>query len=112
MNCFEEVAVIRLHPCKDHKEVQAEQLAQAVAATLRYVRDRRALSQELLARLAKIDRSGYAKLERGERKVSLFHIFRIAAALECPAATLVKAIEAELRQSAWENLQGFEPERR
>jgi transcriptional regulator with XRE-family HTH domain len=61
------------------------------------VRDQRnsaGLSQEALALKAGVNRSYYASLEAGRRNASLETICRLAVALECDAADLVRGTQA------------------
>lgn len=97
-----------LHSSRPNEDAFARQIANAVAATLRFMRAQHDLSQEMLARQAQIDRSSYARLERGERPISLLQLVKIAKALGCSAASLVKAIECELQQGAWADSQGWQ----
>lgn len=52
------------------------------------------LSQEALALKAGVNRSYYASLEAGRRNASLETICRLAVALECDAADLVRGTQA------------------
>src|SRR3984885_1369981 len=61
----------------------------ALGAAARAMRAERGLPQESLAALARIDRSYYGAIERGEFNVSLDTIVKIAAALEVPASSLL-----------------------
>lgn len=70
--------------------------AQAFGAAVRAARLQRGLAQETLAFLAGIERSHMGKIERGGHLPTLVLIFRIAKALECPAAELIAATEANL----------------
>lgn len=53
------------------------------------------LSQESLALRAGVNRSYYASLEAGRRNPSLETICRLALALDCDAADLVRGTQAE-----------------
>lgn len=55
---------------------------------VREVRLQKGLSQENLARLAKIDRTYIGGIERGERNAGIKNVWRIADALGVPAAEL------------------------
>ena len=55
---------------------------------VREARLQRGLSQEELARLAKIDRTYIGGIERGERNAGIKNVWRIADALGMPAADL------------------------
>jgi transcriptional regulator with XRE-family HTH domain len=61
----------------------------ALGAAARAMRVERGLPQESLAALARIDRSYYGAIERGEFNVSLDTIVKIADALEVPASSLL-----------------------
>ncbi len=55
---------------------------------VREIRLQKGLSQEELARIAKIDRTYIGGIERGERNVGIRNVYRIATALGIPAADL------------------------
>lgn len=57
---------------------------------VRAIRAQRGLSQEDLARLAKIDRTYIGGIERGERNAGIKNIWRIADALGVSAADLFR----------------------
>ncbi len=57
---------------------------------IREIRTLKRLSQEDLARLAKIDRTYIGGIERGERNVGIKNVWRIADALGVPAADLFR----------------------
>lgn len=61
---------------------------------VRAYRQSSGLSQEALALKAGVNRSYYASLEAGRRNASLETICRLALALECDAADLVKGTQA------------------
>ena len=56
---------------------------------LRTEREKRGISQERLAVLARIDRSNMGKIERGERNLNLANIVRIANALKMEPGDLL-----------------------
>ncbi len=62
----------------------------AFGKRVREVRLRKGLSQENLARLAKIDRTYIGGIERGERNAGIRNVYRIADALGIPAADLFR----------------------
>jgi XRE family transcriptional regulator, regulator of sulfur utilization len=67
-----------------------------------HVRQRRhdaGLSQEALAHRAGVNRSYYASLEAGRRNPSLETICRLAVALGCDAADLVRGTQARRGRS-------------
>ncbi len=72
-------------------------VAIACGAVLRELRLQRGIAQDAFALLAGVDRSYYGKLERGERQPSLAVLLKCAAAFGQPAATLVAAIEGQLK---------------
>lgn len=57
---------------------------------VREIRTFKGLSQEELARLAKIDRTYIGGIERGERNAGIKNVWRIADALGIPAADLFR----------------------
>jgi len=57
---------------------------------VREIRALKGLSQEELARLAKIDRTYIGGIERGERNAGIKNVWRIADALDIPAADLFR----------------------
>lgn len=57
---------------------------------VREIRLQKGLSQEGLARLAKIDRTYIGGIERGERNPGIKNVYRIAAALGIPASDLFR----------------------
>jgi len=57
---------------------------------LRELRTAKGLSQEALALSCDLDRTYIGGVERGERNVSLINIYRIAAALDVPAADMFR----------------------
>ncbi len=62
----------------------------AFGARVRVFRLRKGLSQESLARVAKIDRTYIGGIERGERNVGVKNVWRIADALGISAAELFR----------------------
>lgn len=63
-------------------------LLKSFGANLQKLRVSRHITQEQLAALADFDRTYISLLERGKRNPSLTSIYRLAIALEIPAATL------------------------
>lgn len=61
-------------------------------ANVRRAREAKGLSQESFALQARIGRSLYGRIERGEQNVELMTILRLAQALEVPAADLLKGV--------------------
>ena len=66
----------------------ANQLLIGFGLHLKTLRLERNLSQERLGMIAELDRTYISGIERGVRNVSLTNIFRIAQALNVPAAEL------------------------
>lgn len=66
----------------------ANQLLVGFGLHLKKLRLERGLSQERLGMIAELDRTYISGIERGVRNVSLTNIFRIAQALNVPAAEL------------------------
>lgn len=62
----------------------------AFGIRVREIRTQKGLSQEELARLAKIDRTYIGGIERGERNAGIKNVWRIADALDVPAAELFR----------------------
>jgi transcriptional regulator with XRE-family HTH domain len=62
----------------------------AFGERVREIRAQKGLSQEELARLAKIDRTYIGGIERGERNLGIKNVHRIADALGVPAADLFR----------------------
>ncbi len=62
----------------------------AFGECVREARLRQGLSQEGLARLARIDRTYIGGIERGERNVGIRNVYRIAEALGVPASDLFR----------------------
>lgn len=62
----------------------------AFGERVREFRAQKGLSQEELARLAKIDRTYIGGIERGERNAGIKNVWRIADALGVPAADLFR----------------------
>jgi transcriptional regulator with XRE-family HTH domain len=60
---------------------------------VRAARQQRGLAQEELAEVAGLDRTYISGLERGRRNPTLSTQERIAAALGCPLADLIRAAE-------------------
>lgn len=60
---------------------------------LRKLRNDKGLSQHDLAAKLEISRSHIGRLETGEKQPSLAMLFRLAAALDVPAATIIAAME-------------------
>ena len=72
-------------------------VAEAFGKVVRSLREQRGVAQDAFALVAKVDRSYFGKLERGERQPSLALLLRIATALEVPGALLVELSEAAMK---------------
>ena len=72
------------------------ELAHAFGAAVRALRMERGIAQESLAHQAGIERSHMGKIERGEHMPTLAIIFKIAGALECSTAVLMRQTEGQL----------------
>lgn len=68
-------------------------IKRAFGLRCRVLRDERGLSQEVFARMIKMDRSYYASIETGMRNVTLNNMARIAQGFEISLSELVKGIE-------------------
>lgn len=67
--------------------------ARAFGGAVRSIRTEQGIAQETLANLAGIERSHMGKIERGEHMPTLAIILKIARALGCSAADLMKETE-------------------
>jgi len=68
----------------------------AFGAVVREERTNQGIAQEMLANLAGIERSHMGKIERGEHMPTLSLILKIARALKCSSAHLMKLTEDRL----------------
>lgn len=68
----------------------------AFGAVVREERANQGIAQEMLANLAGIERSHMGKIERGEHMPTLSLILKIARALKCSPAHLMKLTEDRL----------------
>ena len=59
---------------------------------LRKLRKEQGLTLEKLAELAELHTNYVGSVERGQRNISLFNIWRLAVALKLPAAELMQAL--------------------
>lgn len=74
-------------------KADTEKKLMRLGAAIRQRRKEVALSQEALAALCGIERSNMGKIERGENNLSILNLVRIAAALNCQAATILAVAE-------------------
>lgn len=73
------------------KQEQGKLLAE-FGAVLRAYRDDRGLSLESTADAAGVHPNYLGEVARGKRNISLFNIWRLAGALDVPAATLLESL--------------------
>lgn len=73
--------------------------ARALGAAIRHLRASKGSSQEDLAISADIERSHMGKIERGEHLPSIPLIAKIAVALDCETAEIVRQMEKNLARS-------------
>ena len=67
-------------------------IERAVGERIHSLRDRRALSQAALARLARMSQSNLARIEVGDRSATLASLSRVARALQVDLAELVSGV--------------------
>lgn len=67
--------------------------SKAFGRVLRELRNAASLSQEALALEADVDRTFVSQIERGIRQPSLATIFKLAAALDVKASSLIAKVE-------------------
>lgn len=70
--------------------------AKAFGAAVRAARTAQGIAQETLAFRVGVERSHLGKIERGEHLPNLGLVLKIAVALDCSAAELMSATEANL----------------
>ena len=63
-----------------------------VGANVRAARLRKGISQEVLADLAGLHRTYVGSVERGERNISVRNLCRLAGALACEPAELLRSV--------------------
>ena len=76
--------------CDDFRRMVKRDVLKAFGDRVREIRALKGLSQEELARQAKIDRTYIGGIERGERNAGIKNVWRIADALGVPAADLFR----------------------
>lgn len=74
--------------------------AVAFGRVLRRLRTEAGYSQEVFGFEADLRRTYVSILELGQQQPSLTTILKVAAALKCPAAELVRMVEEEIMQAA------------
>lgn len=67
-----------------------ESILKKVGKRIREIRQKKGLSQEVLAHEAGLDRSYVGSVERGERNISIINLHRIAKALDVEPFELLK----------------------
>ncbi|WP_436311062.1 helix-turn-helix domain-containing protein [Variovorax paradoxus] len=75
---------------------ELERLQQAFGEHLRALRHDRLITIEQLAELAGLHPNYVGSVERGERNLSLFNIWRLAGALEVSVSQLVETLPARV----------------
>jgi len=71
--------------------------ASAFALTVRELRKKRGLTQEVLSGLASIARSHLSMIESGDKVASVETLWKIASALDMPLSALVLLAEDKIR---------------
>ena len=85
-------------PRDPETEKQLARVQVAFGATVRRHRHEKLMTQEELAERANLHANYIGSLERGERNVSLFNIWRIAGGLGLTAADLMTDLPADRRR--------------
>ena len=67
-----------------------------VGETIRSLRIKKGITQEVLSGLAGIGRTHLSAIERGERKPTLETLYRIACAMDIKMSDIVKRIEENM----------------
>jgi len=75
-------------------KITARQIQRKFGARLRELRKSKGLSQEELAFRAELDRSFVGQVERGERNISLFNIYKLAKGLEVTSSLLLDGVDS------------------
>lgn len=73
------------------------ELKNAVGQTIKNIRVKKGLSQDVLSGLSALDRSHLTKIESGKKLPNLETIWKIANALEITPSALIAAIEENLK---------------
>jgi transcriptional regulator with XRE-family HTH domain len=89
--------------------VTKESLAAKLGRRLRDLRLAKGYSQEGFADVAKLDRAGYGRVERGEVDLRLSSLERLAKALRVPIADLFAGIDGGKAKTAKESRSKREP---
>lgn len=77
------------------------ELAVHIGKTLRWLRVRREISQEELARRTSLHRTEVGMIERGQREPRLGTIVKLAGALEVPPESLFEGMEWKVREKTF-----------
>ena len=77
-------------------KILQEKIQSRFGARARELRERAGISQEESAHLAGLDRSYIGQVERGERNVSLFNIFKIAKGLNVRPSDLFANLDEDI----------------
>lgn len=72
----------------------------AVSITIRKLRKKRGISQEVLSGLAGIARTHLTMIENGTKQPNLETLWRIAQAFNIPASELIRLIEEEIETTS------------
>ena len=86
---MQRVTVNTPQPLGDREKLEAEKVQAAFGKHLRELRIEKHQTTELLAEVAGIHPNYLSSVERGERNLGLFNIWRIAQALNVPASELL-----------------------
>jgi len=76
--------------------LEIERINRALGAELRGLRNKRGLSQDELAKAAKIGKRTLVRIEQGERSMSVGQLYQICRALGIKPSKLTDAAEVEL----------------
>jgi len=85
-------AVEKQQALDERNAEERDRLQVTFGAALRDLRLAQGLTIEKLAEAAELHTNYVGSVERGERNVSLFNIWRLAVALKLPAADLMQAL--------------------
>jgi len=80
----------------DSRENIQDEVLRRFGARTRELRERAGISQEESAHLSGLDRSYIGQVERGERNVSLFNIFKIAKGLSVQPSELLTSLDGDI----------------
>lgn len=80
-------------PAKSRRSDELRQEREQIGMTIKLRRTRAKLTQETLALETGVSRAFLSRIERGEVRMSVVALIRIARALSCPPAELLDGIE-------------------